>query len=119
MKKLIAPHMPLFTVAFLAVVFMFIVGSLFTYFYFASDLKSKESIMNKNNTGLVLLDRDNKPFFTFYSGKYGHYIPLSQIPKPVQQAVIAAEDKDFYHHPGFSFSGILRSILANVQHKEI
>jgi 1A family penicillin-binding protein len=90
----------------------------FTYLYFAKDLKTKESIMNRNNTGLVLTDRNDKPFFTFYSAKYREVIPLSSIPKSMQQAVIAAEDKEFYQHPGFSIRGILRSLVLDISKKD-
>src|SRR5438105_2882444 len=69
---------------------------IFTYLYFAKDLQTKENIMNRNNTGLVLLDRNNKPFFTFYQANYKQIVPLSQIPESVPNSVIASEDKDFY-----------------------
>src|SRR5882672_8540968 len=36
-----------------------------TYLYFAKDLKSKESIMNRQETGLTLLDRDGEEFYSF------------------------------------------------------
>lgn len=110
------PTMLLVTIALLV---FFIFSAFFTYFYFARDLKSKDSIMNKNNTGLVLTDRNGKPFFTFYEAKYTKYIPLKDIPPQVQHAVISGEDRDFYHHPGFSITGIIRSVIADFQHKEL
>lgn len=41
-------------------------------------------------------------------------VPLSDIPPDVQHAVLAAEDRDFYEHGGFSFSGISRAFWNNV-----
>src|SRR5947209_3424471 len=79
-----------------------------TYAYFAKDLQDKDNIMNRNKTGLTLLDRSGKPFFTFYQPKEITYIPLEQIPQNLQQAVIATEDKNFYSNPGFSIRGIFR-----------
>ncbi len=90
----------------------------FTYLYFAQDLSSKEYIMNRTNTGLILYDKNDKPFFTFYDATYKKVIPLSKIPRHVQQAIIAAEDKEFYTHQGFSLRGILRSIYLNFQKRE-
>jgi membrane peptidoglycan carboxypeptidase len=69
-----------------------------TYFVFARTLSSKEAIMNNNNTGLVLLDRNGKPFFRFYQAHYSEFIPISEIPLEMQDAVISAEDKQFYDH---------------------
>lgn len=41
-------------------------------------------------------------------------ITLDQIPKSVRDATIAIEDKDFYHHSGFSFWAIVRTAITNV-----
>lgn len=119
LQRKISPYGPMVAIVTLAFLFLFISTALFTYFYFARDVKSKASIMNNNNTGLVLLDRNGKPFFSFYQGKYGAYVPLAKIPPEVQEAVIAAEDKGFYHHPGFSITGIVRSAIADLMHRQI
>ncbi len=37
-------------------------------------------------------------------------VPLSKVPDHVQKAVLAAEDRDFYTNPGFSPTGIARSV---------
>ncbi len=93
--------------------------SLWTNIFFSNKLSSPEKIMNNNNTGLILLDRTGKPFFTFYQPKNTHTIPLSKIPKITQEAVISAEDKNFYHHFGFSPTGILRSIIYDIAHHSL
>jgi 1A family penicillin-binding protein len=41
-------------------------------------------------------------------------IPLHDIPKFVQQAIIAMEDTDFYNHYGVDPKGITRALLVNV-----
>lgn len=46
-------------------------------------------------------------------------LPLSSIPKHVQQAVIAAEDRDFYTNSGISPSGIARSVWQAVRGSDI
>src|SRR5690349_9049162 len=40
-------------------------------------------------------------------------VPLSAVPVPVRQAVLAAEDRDFYHHWGISARGVLRAAVAD------
>lgn len=89
-----------------------------TYVFFASDLKDKESIMNRNNGGITLLDRHGNEFFTFFAPKQKAFIPLSDIPQHMQEAVISSEDKEFYQHNGFSLKGIGRAILADIRHEE-
>lgn len=41
-------------------------------------------------------------------------VKLDQIPKHVQQATIAIEDKNFYSHKGFSLWAIFRTIVTNI-----
>ncbi|MDD3437235.1 MAG: PBP1A family penicillin-binding protein [Candidatus Gastranaerophilales bacterium] len=41
-------------------------------------------------------------------------VDLDNIPKNLQNAVIATEDKNFYKHHGYDMSGLARSTVANV-----
>ena len=49
-------------------------------------------------------------------GEYGEerrtFTPLAQIPKVMQQAVLASEDARFYEHSGVDLRGVLRAGLA-------
>ncbi|SBS76142.1 Penicillin-binding protein 1A [uncultured Mycobacterium sp.] len=41
-------------------------------------------------------------------------VSIDQIPVPVRNAVMAAEDRDFYTNPGFSLSGFARALKNNL-----
>lgn len=41
-------------------------------------------------------------------------VKIDQIPVHVRDAVMAAEDRDFYSNPGFSFTGFLRAFKNNI-----
>ncbi|MGW0160245.1 transglycosylase domain-containing protein [Mycobacterium sp. NPDC003323] len=41
-------------------------------------------------------------------------VKIDQIPVHVRDAVMAAEDRDFYSNPGFSFTGFARAFLNNL-----
>ncbi|MEV0340947.1 transglycosylase domain-containing protein [Nocardia sp. NPDC050713] len=45
-------------------------------------------------------------------------VPLSEVPEPVRDAVLSAEDRDFYTNPGYSTSGFLRAGRDNLLGKE-
>jgi len=92
---------------------------LFTYFYFIKDIESKDRIMNRNDTGVLLLDRNNKPFFAFYQAKERYVVHLSDVPATTQQAIISTEDKDFYTHGGFSIKSIVRAFFDDIFHKNV
>lgn len=85
-----------------------------TYAYFVRDLTSKERIINRKNAGVVLLDRNDKPFFTLFDAKTKNPIAFDDIPERTTQAFVAVEDKDFFNHPGFSVTGIGRAIRTNL-----
>ncbi len=89
--------------------------TLFTTIYFANTLGSKERIMNRNKTGVTLLDQNDKVFYTFYNAHSNTYIPLDKIADPAKKAVIASEDKDFYKHAGFSARGIANALWQNIR----
>ncbi|MGC4441429.1 biosynthetic peptidoglycan transglycosylase, partial [Streptococcus suis] len=44
---------------------------------------------------------------------------LQDVPKQLQEATIATEDKDFYNHIGFNISAIIRSLLSNAKGQEL
>ncbi|MBI3341955.1 transglycosylase domain-containing protein, partial [Candidatus Curtissbacteria bacterium] len=93
---------------------IFLLIPVVTYLYFLRDLGDKNSIMNRNNSGVQLQDDKGRVFFTFYNPKDLAIVPLSEISKNVQNAVIASEDKDFYKNPGFSFRGLARALINDI-----
>ena len=44
------------------------------------------------------------------------FVPINSVPKSLAQAFIAAEDKNFYSHPGIDIFSIIRAAFANVSH---
>ncbi|MDN5916975.1 MAG: transglycosylase domain-containing protein [Pseudonocardia sp.] len=42
-------------------------------------------------------------------------VPLEEIPVPVREAVLAAEDRSFYTNPGFDISGIARAAWNQIR----
>jgi penicillin-binding protein 1A len=51
-------------------------------------------------------------------GEFGEerrsFIPISDVPQQLKNAVIAAEDERFYEHPGIDYVGVLRAAWANL-----
>ncbi len=90
-----------------------------TYFMFLRDLTSPEKIMNRNNRGLILYDTEGKPFYRSSEAKEFRPVPLSDIPEVVRKATLAAEDAQFYTHPGFSYRSIVRSLFKNLSERKL
>ena len=41
-------------------------------------------------------------------------IKLNSVPKPLIEALISTEDRNFYHHHGISIRGTARALVSNV-----
>jgi len=90
------------------------------YFFILKDLPLPTKLSSSSTPQATqIFDRDQKLLYSIYSGKNQTFIPLSTIPKYVQQATIAIEDKDFYNHGAVDFRGIFRSLVSIIIHKEL
>lgn len=87
---------------------------LVTYLVYARDIADQERLMNRNNTGIVLTDKDGKSFYSVGRAEHREMVPLDQISDSTKEALIATEDKDFYRHSGFSIAGFVRAATTRV-----
>src|ERR1041385_3263924 len=46
-------------------------------------------------------------------------VALTAVPKVVQEAIIAREDKNFYHHEGISIRGTIGALLTDIKNKNL
>jgi penicillin-binding protein 1A len=60
-------------------------------------------------------DRNGKLLTTFHAGVNRTPVPLSKISINLQNAVIAVEDRNFYHEGALSLTGIVRAALVNAK----
>lgn len=70
-----------------------------------------ESTKIYDRTGEVLLSN-------VYNEEKRTYVPLSQVPLILQQAVVATEDNRFYSHFGIDPTGMVRAIFMNITRGE-
>jgi 1A family penicillin-binding protein len=98
----------------LPIVLFLIVTPIATYMYYANDIADQERLMNRNNTGIVLTDKDGTAFYSIGQAEHRKLIPLDAISKDMKNALVASEDKDFYKHSGFNILSIGRALLTNI-----
>ncbi|HEY1063694.1 MAG TPA: transglycosylase domain-containing protein [Candidatus Saccharimonadales bacterium] len=89
-----------------------------TYAYYARDIQDKDRLMNRNNTGIILKDRNGEAFYSSGLLSTKDDVPLAKISDHVEDAAIASEDKDFYNHRGFSLRGTARAFINNVTNRD-
>lgn len=63
---------------------------------------------------VVILDANDEVAATF-GNVHGRYVEFNEIPRLLINAVIATEDRRFFHHFGVDLLGITRAFLANLK----
>jgi membrane peptidoglycan carboxypeptidase len=100
-------------------ILLLIFGSLSLFFYYTKDFPRPEMFQERrlaqstkifDRTGQVLL-------YEVYGEEKRTWAPLSVIPEYLKQAVIAAEDANFYNNFGVDLKGIARAVLADLKLK--
>jgi membrane peptidoglycan carboxypeptidase len=67
----------------------------------------------------TVLAADGGTLAVLHDGINRLVVPLNEIPEVVRQAVLAAEDKNFWKHRGYDTSAMARALAANVQAREV
>lgn len=91
-----------------------ILSPIVTYALLYRDISDPERLMNRNNTGIQFVDKNNEVFFSTGSNKALTRLGLDQISDYTEKAVVSSEDKNFYQHKGFSIRAILGAVRDNV-----
>lgn len=95
----------------------FFVCLLFLFVYYAKDLPRPEKFSERHlpqstkiydRTGEVLL-------YEVYGEEKRTWAPLETMPDYLKEAIVAAEDANFYHHFGVDLKGVLRAIFADLK----
>jgi penicillin-binding protein 1C len=60
-----------------------------------------------------ILDRNGNLLYQIYATQNRTLVPLSSVPKHLQEATIAIEDKNFYHNSGVDVIAIIRAAIAD------
>lgn len=67
----------------------------------------------------VVFDKDNRAIAFFSRQEDRQVVPLSRIPKALQDAVIGIEDRYFWEHKGVNVRATLRALVANTASGDI
>lgn len=92
-------------------------GEVISYYNNAvADLPDAGQLKNFKLPGMsVILDSNGRRFAEVYEPDHRRiWVPLSEIPKAVQQAFVSAEDKRFYQHRGIDERGVIRAFVHNL-----
>jgi penicillin-binding protein 1A len=94
-----------------------VVSLAFWQLYSGADIPSFAQLQLEDPT--VLLDVDGEVMDTLESGALQRKVALDALPPHVPAAVLAAEDRAFHDHRGFSARAIARAAIANLRAREV
>ena len=95
-------------------------GMFAAYTYFASDLpepKILDGIVPPQST--YVYDRSGQRLLARFECQNREAVEFADLPEPVWQATVAAEDRTFWENTGVDFQGIVRAAVANLEAGEI
>ncbi len=102
----------------------FLFGVLFSFFFLflplctvilLQDMPNPEELtLRQSPQTTKIYDRNGILLAEIYASQNRTIIPLSKVPKYLQEATLAIEDKNFYNHPGFDIPSIMRAFRKNI-----
>lgn len=101
----------------LSVIFLLIVAVItYTYISIFRGLPAPSELTKKApQVSTKIYDRNGNLLYKIYKDENRTIVPLDKIPPHVRFATLAAEDAEFYSHPGFSVRGMMRALIQDVQ----
>lgn len=117
---IIAKYYFTYLILILAISTLILGGFFWLYTLVFKDLPTPQDLTKKQQSVTTkILDRHGEVLYKIYEDENRTILSLSEIPKQIQFATIAIEDKDFYNHHGFSIRGIVRAIVANAKEERL
>jgi penicillin-binding protein 1A len=98
----------------LAVALLGLLAGWIIFYHYSQDLPGFGKLTSYEPPVVTRLYAGDGKLLAEYAVQRRNYVPLTAIPKRVQQAFLSAEDKNFYSHPGVDFTGVARAVLTNV-----
>ena len=107
LKNILILSLIIFLIAFIG-----IFGTLWT---FSNKIPDYKFLKNYKPPVSSKMYSGNGDLVADFSQEKRIFIPYSAIPKQVVNAFLAAEDKNFFSHPGVDAKGVLRATINNVK----
>ena len=90
------------------------VGLLYGYYHYARDLPDYRQLAKYDPPTVTRVHAGDGRLLAEFSLEKRVYVPIQAIPQRVINAFLAAEDKNFYNHPGVDFRSVARAIITNI-----
>jgi len=89
-------------------------GVLYLFYYYGRDLPDYKQLANYDPPTVTRVHAGDGRLLAEYSVEKRVYVPIQAMPRRVVNAFLAAEDKNFYTHPGIDFLSLARAMVTNM-----
>jgi len=92
-------------------------GVLYVFHHYGRDLPDYKQLADYDPPTVTRVHAGDGRLLAEYAIQKRVFVPIQAIPKRVINAFLAAEDKNFYTHPGVDLTAVMRAVVTNVIHK--
>ncbi|RMD62202.1 MAG: penicillin-binding protein, partial [Alphaproteobacteria bacterium] len=89
-------------------------GVLYLFYHYGRDLPDYRQLADYDPPTVTRVHAGDGRLLAEYATEKRVYVPIRAIPRRVVNAFLAAEDKNFYDHPGIDFMSVLRAAVTNL-----
>ncbi|MBL0318560.1 MAG: transglycosylase domain-containing protein [Alphaproteobacteria bacterium] len=87
--------------------------------WFATDLPDVRKLTEDFKTPTITVLAEDNSVIARLGNVYGKYLTIKDMPKNLVNAVVATEDRRFFHHFGIDLWGLLRASVVNFKEHRI
>ena len=91
------------------------VGSvLWVFWEYGRDLPDYRQLAKYDPPVMTRVHAGNGALLAEYATEKRVFVPVTEMPEPLIDAFLSAEDKDFFNHPGVDAKALVRAVLTNI-----
>ena len=88
--------------------------AIYLFFYYSKDLPDYTQLENYYPPATTRVYSSDGKLMEEFAMEHRIFVPIKSIPRFVTEAFIAAEDRNFYSHPGIDIFSIIRSFFQGI-----
>ncbi len=92
-------------------------GILYGFYFFGRGLPDYQQLADYEPPVVTRMHAGDGRLLAEFAVENRIFIPVSAMPTRLKQAFLAAEDKNFYQHPGVDVLSVLRAVARNVMNR--
>ncbi len=90
-----------------------------TYLWFSWGLPDIDDLNKFTKAPSILIKSEDGQIIGSFGDIYGDFVDFEDLPAALIDAVIATEDRNYYHHFGIDPLGLLRATIANIRARHV